>query len=245
MPGPLTVLLVEANPMVQGLLRQALQGFTRVLTARSAAEALQQSSQTAPDLVITDYRLGNDDGAELARELRGRGKSAAAILLATRSDLQGPLAGAREAFDDVIEKPFFTREAVARIRRVVDRITLERGRAARADTRLGGSLAQMSVIDLLQTLEMGRKTCALVLSTPSGECQMFFTEGQIVHATSGDLSGDAAVFQAVGWSGSGSFEIDFEARSSRQTTTRSTQSLLMEGLRLLDEANRDEVSDEL
>jgi hypothetical protein len=37
----------------------------------------------------------------------------------------------------------------------------------------------------------------------------------------------------------GTFQIDFTGSSSEQTTTRSTQGLLMEGLRLLDEANRE------
>jgi hypothetical protein len=37
----------------------------------------------------------------------------------------------------------------------------------------------------------------------------------------------------------GNFQIDFEASSAETTTTRSTQGLLMEGLRMLDEANRD------
>ncbi len=40
-------------------------------------------------------------------------------------------------------------------------------------------------------------------------------------------------------SGGGTFEIDFKATTDLRTTTRSTQALLMEGMRLLDEANRD------
>jgi len=37
----------------------------------------------------------------------------------------------------------------------------------------------------------------------------------------------------------GNFSIDFSGSSAEQTVTRSTQGLLMEGMRLLDEANRD------
>ncbi|MBZ5545549.1 MAG: DUF4388 domain-containing protein [Acidobacteriia bacterium] len=39
------------------------------------------------------------------------------------------------------------------------------------------------------------------------------------------------------WTG-GSFTIDFEGKSAESTCSRSTQGLLMEGLRLLDEASR-------
>ena len=53
--------------------------------------------------------------------------------------------------------------------------------------------------------------------------------------------GDEAVYQAIGWA-EGEFEIDFNiAASARTTTTRSTTGLLMEAMRLLDEASRDMV----
>ena len=68
-------------------------------------------------------------------------------------------------------------------------------------------------------------------------CEMFFVEGQVRHAAYGTLMGDAAVYKVLSWSG-GNFQIDFEGRSSEKTTTLSTQGLLMEGLRLLDEANK-------
>ena len=46
------------------------------------------------------------------------------------------------------------------------------------------------------------------------------------------------MFKVLKWN-EGQFEIDFAGSSNEQSTTRSTQGLLMEGLRLLDESNRD------
>jgi hypothetical protein len=46
------------------------------------------------------------------------------------------------------------------------------------------------------------------------------------------------VYKVLTWT-SGNFKIDFAGSSSEHTTTRSTQGLLMEGLRLLDESSRD------
>ena len=48
----------------------------------------------------------------------------------------------------------------------------------------------------------------------------------------------------LGWP-DGNFLIDFTRQSQEQTTTRSTQGLLMEGLRLLDEANHEAEQDVL
>jgi hypothetical protein len=103
---------------------------------------------------------------------------------------------------------------------------------------LRGSLAQMNVMDLLQSLDMGHKTCALTLSNNGEKCEMFFSDGQINHALYGNLKGDEAVYKVMAWTG-GNFEINFAGSSTQQTTTRSTQGLLLEGLRLLDESNRD------
>jgi len=95
------------------------------------------------------------------------------------------------------------------------------------------------VIDLVQSLEMGRKSCALTLTNERDKCEMYFSEGQVTHAAYGSLSGDKAVFKVLGWTG-GNFQINFEGKTSKQTTTLNTQGLLMEGLRMLDESKRDD-----
>ena len=97
----------------------------------------------------------------------------------------------------------------------------------------------MNVIDLMQSLEMGRKSCQLVLTNGSDRCEVYFVEGQVTHAVYGELKGDAAVFKVLRWTG-GNFQLNFEGKTKLQTTTLNTQGLLMEGLRLLDEANREE-----
>jgi hypothetical protein len=66
---------------------------------------------------------------------------------------------------------------------------------------------------------------------------MYFAEGQLHHAKVGSIVGDDAVYRVVCWP-DGAFQIDFNARSSEKSTTKSTQGLLMEALRLLDEQNR-------
>ena len=96
----------------------------------------------------------------------------------------------------------------------------------------------MNVIDLLQSLELGRKNCALALTNNGDHCDLYFAEGQINHAVYDALIGDEAVYKVLLWT-DGNFKIDFSGSSSEQTTTRSTQGLLMEGLRQLDESNRD------
>jgi hypothetical protein len=159
--------------------------------------------------------------------------------MASKADISEKLKVLQDTVEDFLEKPFFVKEAAARIKKVVDKISLEKmAREAPGESVLRGNLAQMNVLDLLQSLDMGRKTCALTLSNNGDKCKMFFTDGQINHAIYGKLKGDEAVYKVLTWT-AGSFEIDFTGTSNEQTITQSTQGLLLEGLRLLDESNRD------
>jgi|SRR6476661_3302766 len=241
MPANVKVLLVDDNPMVLGMLQEALQPLALISTASDGADALLKAVDDPPDLLISDYAMPGMDGRQLAEKLKSRPATAATsvILLATKADISEKLA-MHEPVDDLLEKPFFIKDATTRIKRVIDKIALEKlaKQARPGETVLGGSLAQMNAIDLLQSLEMGRKSCALTLTRANERCQLFFTDGQLRHAVYGNLTGDDAVYKVLAWT-DGNFQIDFTGRSTEQTTTRSTQGLLMEGLRLLDEARKD------
>src|SRR5260370_31283364 len=103
-----------------------------------------------------------------------------------------------------------------------------------------GRLEVMMVIELMQWLEKGQKECRLSLRHVDERCEMYFTAGQCKHAQAGATVGDTAVCHVVGWS-DGDFEIEFGANSERETTTHSTTGLLMEAMRLMDEANQTKV----
>ncbi len=239
----LKVLLVEDNPMVMDLLREALTPLANVVAVGDAAEALLQTVESPPDLIISDFHLPGMDGSQLLEKLRGRKSSAniPVILMATKAEIVDRLKPLEEQVADFIAKPFFIKDAVLRIKRVLDRIKLEKltQESTGSGSKVRGSLAQMNVIDLLQSLEMGRKSCALSLASGDERSVLFFSDGQINDAKYGTVTGDEAVYKTLRWGDSGQFEIDFSSTSPAQTTTRSTQGLLMEGLRLLDEASRD------
>ncbi len=241
MQSNVKILLVDDNPMVLGLLRDALEPLAKVTTAGDGADALVKAVEETPDLLVSDYRMPGMDGRQLVEKLKSRSSTSAVsvVLLATKSDISEKLALQDHPADDFVEKPFFLKEAIQRIKRVIDKIALEKmAKASSSDGVVRGNLSQMNVIDLVQSLEMGRKSCLLKLTNAGEKCEMFFREGQVSHAVYGPLTGDAAVFKVLRWTG-GNFQIDFEGKSSDQSTTLNTQGLLMEGLRLLDESRRD------
>jgi len=239
MSSSVKVLLVDDNPMVLGMLKQALTPLAEVGTASDAADALLKAVDEPPDLLIADFRMPGMDGRQLHEKLKSRPATSgiAVILMASKADISERLS--QEAVEDYLEKPFFLKDAVQKIKRVIDRMALEKmAKSASSDGVLRGSLSQMNVIDLVQSLEMGRKSCQLTMTNGKDRCELYFDSGQVKHATYGSITGDEAVFKVLRWT-DGNFQINFEGKTTQQTTTLNTQGLLMEGLRLLDESQRD------
>jgi CheY-like chemotaxis protein len=240
MANNVKLLLVDDNPMVLGMLRQALSPLAAVTTATDAADALLKAVDDPPDLLVCDYRMPGMDGRQLVEKLKSRPATASfsSVLMASKADIAERLSQ-QDAADDYLEKPFFLKDATRRVKRMIDRIALEKmAKTAPSDGVVRGNLSQMNVIDLMQSLEMGRKSCRLSLTNEGEKCEVFFVEGQVKHATYGSLVGDEAVFKVLRWTG-GNFELDFEGKTDKETTQLNTQGLLMEGLRLLDESQRD------
>ncbi|MFL6306369.1 MAG: DUF4388 domain-containing protein [Candidatus Sulfotelmatobacter sp.] len=234
------LLLVDDNPMILGMLQQALSSLASITTATDSADALLKAVDDAPDLLVCDFRMPGMDGRQLLEKLKSRPATAnfSSVLMASKSDIAERLSP-QDAADDYLEKPFFLKDATRRIKRMIDRIALEKmAKTAPSDGVVRGNLSQMNVIDLMQSLEMGRKSCQLSLSNDGDKCEVFFVDGQVKHATYGSLVGDAAVFKVLRWTG-GNFQLDFEGHTDKETTQLNTQGLLMEGLRLLDESSRD------
>src|SRR6266568_814543 len=113
MHNDVKLLLVDDNPMVLAMLRDALTPLARVTTAGDGADALLKAVEDAPDLLVSDYRMPGMDGKQLVEKLRGRSSTSgiSVILLATKSDISEKLALQDHSADDFVEKPFFLRAA--------------------------------------------------------------------------------------------------------------------------------------
>jgi len=243
LPKTVKVLVVDDNPLVLDLIAKGMASHCEVSTAADGGDALLKAVDDPPDLIIADYKMPGLDGRQLYEKLRGREQTRHIpfIFVASRGDIEEKLRPLVDGVEDFIPKPFFLKDLVRLAKKVVDRVHLEKlqQHASRPGV-IQGRLEEMSITDLMQSLEMGQKSCRLTLSRGSEQCELFFVAGQCKHAQLGALEGDPAVYEAVNWT-EGEFEIDFSATSERTTTTRSTTGLLMEAMRLLDEANRDTV----
>jgi len=162
------------------------------------------------------------------------------LFMASRVDIEERLRPLMDGVEDFIAKPFLLKDLVRATKKVLDRIHLEKlQKSASRPGVIQGRLEEMSMTDLMQSLEMGQKSCRLVVRHDGEQGELYFASGQCRDAKIGAIEGDDAVYRVVLWT-AGDFEIDFNAAnaSSRTTTTRGTTGLLMEAMRLMDEASR-------
>jgi len=235
------VVLVDDNPLILDLMREGIEPLADTFPFQDSAEAFLYCKDDPPDLVICDYRMPGLDGSELVQKLKGGAETQGVrfMVMAGKADIDEKLRPIADMVEEFVVKPFFIKDLASRTKKILDRIYLEKmQKQAPQEGVMSGRLSEMNLIDLLQSLEMGQKTCSLTITHEAESCRMFFSEGQINHAEFGSVAGDEAVYRVAGWA-DGSFQIDFNARSDKHTTTQSTQGLLMEALRLLDEQRRD------
>ncbi len=232
------VLVVDDNPLVLDLIAKGLDPHCDVRTAADGADALLKIVDDTPDLVMCDYRMPGLDGRQLYEKLRSRFASRPIpfIFLSSRSDMDEKLRPMVDGVEEFIAKPFFLHELVRRAKKVIDRLQLEK--LQKSSARPGviqGRLEEMSMLDLMQSIEMGQKTCKLTVRNGKQTCEIYFAGGQCQDAQMGKEKGEPAVYEAVRWI-AGEFEIDFNSSPSRTTIERSTTGVLMEAMRLMDES---------
>jgi len=239
------LLLADDNPLIRDLIAKGLEPVCDVMVATDGADALLKVIDDPPDAILCDYKMPGLDGRQLFEKLRGREatRHIPFLFMASRADIEERLRPLVDGVEDFVAKPFLLKDLVRITKKVVDRLHLEKlQRKASRPGVIQGRLEEMSMIDLMQSLEMGQKSCRLIVQHNGEQGELYFSGGQCRDAKIGKAEGDDAVYKVVLWT-AGDFEIDFNAAnaSTRTTTTRNTTGLLMEAMRLMDEANRDPV----
>jgi CheY-like chemotaxis protein len=239
------VLLADDNPLVRDLIVKGLEHACSVVAATDGADALLKVIDDPPDMILCDYKMPGLDGRQLFEKLRGREatRHIPFLFMASRADIEERLRPLVDGVEEFITKPFLIKDLVRITKKVVDRLHLEKlQKQASRPGVIQGRLEEMSMIDLMQSLEMGQKSCRLVVRKGAQQGELYFVSGQCRDAKIGKVQGDDAVYKVVLWT-DGEFEIDFNAAnaSTRTTTTKNTTGLLMEAMRLMDESNRDAV----
>ena len=105
--------------------------------------------------------------------------------------------------------------------------------------RVGGRLEDVPLPDIIQTLEVNRRTGVLMVLRAHETAEVDLYEGHVTYAQCGELDGPEAFYHLLPWD-SGVFEFQDEQPRSKEPLASTNLELIMEGMRRLDESRRDE-----
>ncbi len=141
----------------------------------------------------------------------------------------------RQGISDLLPAPFDREELLLTLR-----LALQRSTERRRDSRsLRGSLALLPVVDLLQTLEAGRRSGVVEVRSEGRQATLWLRHGAPVDAQLDDgRRGDEAVYALLRFD-EGTFDVVFGEVTVPQRISTSMTGLLLEGLARIDEGRRE------
>ena len=236
------LLLVDGDPKSLRVLDVSLKkaGF-EVTTATSGREALASLAAELPDLIISDTDLDEMDGFELCNLIKANPDWAKIpfLFVSGRKSIEDKIRGLELGVDDYLTKPIYIKEIGIRVRTALQRAEREHMESRREGrTRFAGQLSDVGVVDLVQTIELNRKSGIVhIVNRDERRGSIFFRDGKVIDAEVGRLSGAHALYRLFSWS-DGQFAVEFKHIRRHDVIDMSMAALLMEGMRRLDEGTR-------
>jgi len=234
------LLLVDSDAKALRMLEVSLRksGFS-VTTAISSADAVEKIRVAAPDLILTETRLPDESGLAFVGRLKERPETARIpiVFLSSENIIDQKVKGLELGVEDYLTKPIYLKEVLTRIRILLEKLERETLERRERSATFAGLLGEMGLVDLIQTIEMGRKTGRIFLDNPPHKGSVAFREGKVVDSRTGRLKGERAFYRMLVWN-EGVFQMEFGPHDEQDVIELSTQGLLMEGMRRVDEWGR-------
>lgn len=166
---------------------------TKIVNDGESALAVYEAYE--PNLILLDLMLPGIDGYQVCREIRGK-SSTPIIMLSAKGEVFDKVLGLELGADDYIEKPFDSKELVARVKAVLRRSTPVKTKNTESDSKvveypdLIVSLNDYSVLYNGNYLDMPPKEIELLYFLASQPNQVFTREQLLDHIWGYEYVGD-------------------------------------------------------
>jgi CheY-like chemotaxis protein len=216
---------------IQGLFSEMAHGGWDLFTAENHAQALALLAKLRVDVVVLDIGMPGMDGIQFL-QLLGRTHPGQQVAMltgeATEEKRKICLESGAVLF---LEKPVVP-NGFATIFAALDALA-----GAQPQGGFRGMMRRVGLQEVLQLECLGRKSSVLEIFTGKVRGRIFICDGAIVHAESGTLQGEVALYGLLALRG-GEFNLMPFIEPSRRTIQGQWESLLMEAARLHDEGQR-------
>jgi CheY-like chemotaxis protein len=216
---------------MQELFTEMGRGRWDIFTAGNHAQALALLTKLRVDVVVLDIGMPVMDGIQFL-QLLGRTHPAQQVAMltghATEEKRKTCLESGAALF---LEKPV-SPDGFAAVFAALDALA-----GAQPTGGFRGMMRRVGLQEVLQMECLGRKSSVLEVFTGKVRGRIFICDGAIVHAESGTLRGEVALYGLLALRG-GEFNLTPFLEPARRTIEGQWESLLMEAARLTDEGQK-------
>jgi CheY-like chemotaxis protein len=221
------VLIVDDDVEMLVSLKEGLSRYEEtfsVLTALDGSMAAQELRRIPISLVVTDLKMPNLDGFSLLAHIMEHYPEIPVLIITGYSTPEMERMAREGGAVGYIAKPFTIEELAGRIV------------AALKKEAEGGTLHSVSSGMFLQLMEMEERTCTIRLFGKAGGKGgvLFFKDGELLDAKTGELRGEAAAYEIFSWDAV-SLNIQNSCQQKTKKIKKDLQAILLEAMRLKDE----------
>lgn len=236
------ILIVDDSPVILAMLKDRFeQEGWEVILARNGIEGLKKAIEEQPDLIISDIIMPQMDGWEFCEHVRANPDTTSIpfIFLTQESEAPSRIKGFSIGADDYITKPFSREELVMRAKAIL-RKTEAIKESMSAKSELMGSVKALPLFDLLQVFAFSKKNCTIKVEGKGRNGEIYFRDGEIINAITGDKDGVDALYEILSWEDA-TFTLaplKDDMMSAERRIRRSVDDLLLDFARMIDEKGK-------
>jgi CheY-like chemotaxis protein len=197
-----------------------------VITAENGKIAIDALTWTKVDLLITDIKMPVMDGFELLAYVSRKHPDIPILVMTAFADPAVEDKLKVLGFDNYLEKPLDFEDLSDRI------IEILHGKT-------DGFINGIALSAFVQMLEIEKKSCTLKITSKDREGYLFLRNGVLIDARTDSLKNIEAAYEIISWERAG-IEINSICRRTENKINLPLTHILLEGMRMKDEANRKE-----
>lgn len=201
-----------------------------------AQKALEAIKNQQVDLVICETELPQMDGHGFFKKIRSMEalKATPFIFISSQKRVDDRIKSMELGVDDYIIKPFSIEEIIARVKALFKEIAFLGDTNHQPDKGFSGNLTEMNLVDLIQTLELGKKSAVLNLKHDSASGFVYIKSGEVIDASLESLPAEQALLRMFTWT-IGNFYVEMIAVDRDRTIKMANKELITIGLRRINQ----------
>ncbi len=187
--------------------------------------------QVKPHLIIIETRIPDLNLKSLLGQIKEQSEFTFTpiVLTGTPRTIDEKVELFKFDIDEFISKPHEPEETIVRLETLLKEAELARQKVPVTTGGFNGSLAEMTLVDLLQTLDVGKKTGVITLRNDGKEGLTYVNNGEVVNAALENLEAKQALLRMFTWT-HGMFSVNMKAHNVEKQIFMTTQELISEGI---------------